>query len=94
MRAIQRTQFCAKRAKNDLKPMDFLKRDFYFETEGAFIYEIKPPLSIGHSHNITKHLHDDLFSKKDVVIKKNVNLQLQVKKFIVHSLSAPCKWES
>ena len=52
--------------------MDFLKRDFYFETQGAFIYEIKPPLSIGHSHNITKHLHDDLFSKKDVMIKKNL----------------------
>jgi hypothetical protein len=33
--AIQRTQFCAKSTKNDLKPMDFLKRNFYFETEGV-----------------------------------------------------------
>jgi hypothetical protein len=33
LRAMQRTQFCAKSAKDDLKPMDFLKRNFYFETE-------------------------------------------------------------
>jgi hypothetical protein len=30
---MQYTQFCAKNAKNDLKPTDFLKRNFYFETE-------------------------------------------------------------
>ena len=35
VRAMQRTQFCAKNAKNDLKPTCFLKRDFYFETEGV-----------------------------------------------------------
>ena len=35
VRAIQRTQFCAKSAKNDLKPTYFLKRNFYFETEGV-----------------------------------------------------------
>ena len=32
---MQRTQFHAKIAKNDLKPMDFLQRNFYFETEGV-----------------------------------------------------------
>ena len=32
---MQRTQFYAKSAKNDLKPRDFLKRNFYFETEGV-----------------------------------------------------------
>jgi hypothetical protein len=35
VRAMQRTQFCAKNAKYDLKPTDFLKRHFYFETEGV-----------------------------------------------------------
>jgi hypothetical protein len=35
VRAIQHTQFRAKSAKNDLKPTDFLKRNFYFETEGV-----------------------------------------------------------
>jgi len=35
VRAMQRTQFRAKSAKNDLKPTDFLKRNFYFETEGV-----------------------------------------------------------
>ena len=32
MRAIERTQFRTKSAENDLKPTDFLKRNFYFET--------------------------------------------------------------
>ena len=32
---MQRTQFHAKSAKNDLKPMDFLECNFYFETEGV-----------------------------------------------------------
>jgi hypothetical protein len=32
---MQRTQFCAKSAKNDLKPTEFLKLNFYFETEGV-----------------------------------------------------------
>jgi hypothetical protein len=32
---MQHTQFRAKSAKNDLKPPDFLKRNFYFETEGV-----------------------------------------------------------
>ena len=36
MRAMQHTKFRAKNAKNDLKPTDFLKRNFYFETEGVF----------------------------------------------------------
>ena len=35
MRAMQRTLFHAKSAKNDLKPKDFLKHNFYFETEGV-----------------------------------------------------------
>ena len=35
VRAIQHTQFRAKSVKNDLKPMNFLKRIFYFETEGV-----------------------------------------------------------
>jgi hypothetical protein len=32
---MQRTQFCAKNAKNDLKPTNFLKRNLYFEMEGV-----------------------------------------------------------
>ena len=32
---MQHMQFRAKSAKNDLKPMDFLKRNFYFETDGV-----------------------------------------------------------
>ena len=35
VRAMQRTQFSAKRAKNDLKPTYFLKHNFYFEMEGV-----------------------------------------------------------
>ena len=36
VRAMQHTQLCAKSAKNDLKPMDFLKLcNFYFETKGV-----------------------------------------------------------
>ena len=31
-----RTQFCAKNVKNDLKPTDFPKPNFYFETEGVW----------------------------------------------------------
>jgi hypothetical protein len=37
VRAMQRTQFYAKSAKNDLKPTDFLKRKFYFEIEGVHL---------------------------------------------------------
>jgi hypothetical protein len=33
---MQRMQFRAKSAKNDLKPTDFLKHSFSFETEGLF----------------------------------------------------------
>jgi hypothetical protein len=33
VRVMQCTQFRAKSAKNNLKPMDFLKRNFHFETE-------------------------------------------------------------
>jgi hypothetical protein len=35
VRAMQRMQFRAKSAKNDLKPTNFLKYNFYFETEGV-----------------------------------------------------------
>ena len=35
VRAMQRKQFRAKSAKNDLKPTNFLKLNFYFETEGV-----------------------------------------------------------
>ena len=35
VRPMQCTQFCAKSAKNDLKPIYFVKRNFYFETEGV-----------------------------------------------------------
>jgi hypothetical protein len=35
LRAMQRTQFCAKNAQNDLKPTDFLKRNVCFEMEGV-----------------------------------------------------------
>ena len=38
MRAMQLTQFCAKSAKNDLKPMDILTCNFHFETEGVCTY--------------------------------------------------------
>ena len=36
VRAMQCTQFCAKSVKDDLKPTDFLKRNFYFEMEGVY----------------------------------------------------------
>ena len=35
VRAMQRTQVRAKSAKYALKPTDFLKRNFSFETEGV-----------------------------------------------------------
>jgi hypothetical protein len=35
MKGMQRTQFCAKSAKNDLKPTNFVKHNFYFEMEGV-----------------------------------------------------------
>ena len=35
VRATQRAQFHVESVKNNLKPADFLKRDFYFETEGV-----------------------------------------------------------
>ena len=34
---MHRMQFHAKSAKNDLKPTDFIKRNFYFETEGVHV---------------------------------------------------------
>jgi hypothetical protein len=37
VRAMQRTQFRAKSANNDLKPVDFLNRNICFETEGVSI---------------------------------------------------------
>jgi hypothetical protein len=40
VRAMQRTQFRAKSAKNDLKPTDFLERNFYFETKGVLVMSI------------------------------------------------------
>ena len=54
MRAMQHTQFCAKSVKNVLKPMGFLKRDFYFETEGVYIYTHTHALSLPHiyRHNV------------------------------------------
>ena len=42
IRAMQRTQFHAKSAKDDLKPTDFLKRNFCFETEGV----VKEPVKL------------------------------------------------
>jgi hypothetical protein len=35
---MQCAHFRAKSAKNDLKPTDFFKHNFYFETEGVFLY--------------------------------------------------------
>ena len=35
MRAIQRMQFRAENAKNDLNPTDLVKRNFCSETEGV-----------------------------------------------------------
>jgi hypothetical protein len=46
MRAIQRTQFCAKNAKNDLNPADLVKRNFCFQTEGVFPSEYQVFLKI------------------------------------------------
>jgi len=46
---MQRTQFCAKSAKNDLKPTDFLEHNFNFETEGVSCttnYHVKPSLIV------------------------------------------------
>jgi hypothetical protein len=40
VRAIQRTQFRAKNAKNDLNPTDLVKRNFCFETEGVLFWII------------------------------------------------------
>jgi hypothetical protein len=39
VRAIQRTQFRAKNAKNDFSPIDLVKHNFCFETEGVLISE-------------------------------------------------------
>jgi hypothetical protein len=52
VRAMQRTQFHAKSAKNDLKPTDFLKRNFYFKTEGVLItpHEQDPRERAGGGH--------------------------------------------
>ena len=36
MRAIQHTRLRAKNAKNDLNPIDLVKRNFCFETEGVY----------------------------------------------------------
>jgi hypothetical protein len=36
VRAKQRMVFHAKSVKSDLKPTDFLNRNFYFETEGVY----------------------------------------------------------
>jgi hypothetical protein len=43
---MQRTQFHAKSAKYDLKPTDFLKRNFYFETEGVCSMKSPPPMTV------------------------------------------------
>jgi hypothetical protein len=43
MRAMQRTQFRAKSAKDDLKPTNFIKRNFYFEMEGVICKHIQEP---------------------------------------------------
>jgi hypothetical protein len=37
VRAIQRTHFNAKNAKNHLNPTDLVKRNFCFETEGVYV---------------------------------------------------------
>jgi hypothetical protein len=50
MRAMQCTQFCAKSAKNDLKPTNFLKRNFYFETEGVVVKSV--PHRFATCHNL------------------------------------------
>jgi hypothetical protein len=44
VRAMQCMQFRAKSAKNDLKPTDYLKCNFYFETEGVSYYLVEYPL--------------------------------------------------
>jgi hypothetical protein len=49
---MQCTLFRANSAKNDLKPTDFLKRNFYFETDG-----VTPQNHVhfgDHKHDITE----------------------------------------
>jgi hypothetical protein len=44
--------FHVKSAKNDLKPTDFLKRNFYFETEGVTLIKFTPKINnIYEEHN-------------------------------------------
>jgi hypothetical protein len=38
--AMQRKQFRAKTAKNDLQPTGILKRNVYFETEGGVVFSV------------------------------------------------------
>ena len=40
VRAMQRLQSRPKSVKNDPKPTDFLKHNFYFETKGVFTINI------------------------------------------------------
>jgi hypothetical protein len=43
---------------------------------------------------MTKQLHDVLFPKKEIEIKKIYDhLQLLIEKFIIHSPNAPHKWD-
>ena len=52
---MQRTQFCAKSAKNDLKTMDFLQHNLHFETEGVLNNVMMEP-ALHNLHQMIKHL--------------------------------------
>ena len=56
MRAMQCMQFRAKSAKNDLKPTDFLKRNFYFETEGVLLTSSMHPIARWSGKNASAHI--------------------------------------
>lgn len=73
----------------------------YFGCQGHDIREIRvyhclpskllPYIPRSACCNITKHLHDVFFPKKELVIKYDI-LSLFVNEFTVHSWSAPYKW--
>jgi hypothetical protein len=55
VRAIQRMQFRAKNVKNDLNPIDLVKRNFCFEMEGVYFSAL---LSITYSIKLHHKLVD------------------------------------
>ena len=98
MRAMQRMQFHAKSAKNDLKPTDFLTRTSYCQTEGVYAKKILLPYknTIGKTRKcyvlsvITPFFVNCTsicvnFEKIKVIIYESIHFK-QVIKFIPYSL--------